>query len=682
MARKEELTDFYQEFTQGIRLTQTETGLQYEETLVNEISTFMLDAGEIDELVYDHFLSSDRKVRVDAWGGPLSDDGQLRLFSVVSSQSKDLQTLTKKEVESEFSRLAAFVEACRDEKFVAGFDKFREVGQLAKEIHSSWDEIQKIRFCLITDKKISQRLDGMPAKSIDGTEVSHSVWDIQRLADFVTSGKGREELSVQLKTDFGVEIPALRAAADFASYDAYLLVLPGDVLARIYDRFDTRLLESNVRVFLQAKGGVNKGIRDTIENFPEKFLAFNNGVTATASQIETCVVGGQTVIRSIDDLQIVNGGQTTASIHAAFRKKIDLSRVFVQMKLSVIGQVSDDDLVADISKFANSQNKVSEADFFSNHPYHKRMEKFSREIYAPTAAGSFVQTKWFYERARGQYLDMLARARSRTRAEAEYPKKQVFVKTDHAKFEMTFWGKPHLVSKGAQHNFRGFASEITKRWDSSDAQFDRLHYEACVARAILFRTGEKIVSDASWYDGGYRAQAVTYTWAKIAHDLAQDGLRLNFESIWQDQSLADVVAKQFNLTAQKVYAVLFEPVPGVSNIGELAKREDFWNKLKSREFNYESQFTKWCVSKTRTSRREKAVAQGTSDSVRYSMTSPSLCKELLEQCERDHIGLTPTERGILARMSTGPVLLTASQTRALKTMFSRIKDKIPSRLVF
>lgn len=679
MKNKGDLEEFFLNFNQSVRLNQEVTGLQFEEQLFNEFSEYMFDAGEIDDMQYDHFQSANGRLRIDGWGGPISEDGQIKIFIVVTDQSNELETLGKKEIETEFGRLRNFVESCRKDQFIANFDRIREVGQFARGVNKSWNEISKIRLCIITDKKVSQRVDGLSATSIDGVDVVHSIWDIQRLADISTSGKGREEISIKLEEDFGASLPALRAAHELTDYAAYLLVLPGTTLARIFDRFDTRLLESNVRVFLQARGGVNKGIRDTIDKFPDKFLAFNNGITATASRIETEQIDGQVFIKTIEDLQIVNGGQTTASIHSAFRKKTDLSKIFVQMKLSVIGEVADEDLVSQISRYANSQNKVSDADFFSNHPYHKRFENFSRENFAPSRDGMFVRSKWFYERARGQYLDMLGRAKSKTRAESEYPKKQVLTKTDHAKYEMTFGGHPYLVSKGAQHNFKGFAAMVATKWSAADSDFDKPYFESALARAILFREGEKLVSDALWYDGGYRAQAVAYTWSKIAFDLEEMGKRIDFDRVWQDQAVSDLIRKQFLDVGESVYKFLFKPVAGVSNIGELTKKAEFWESLKNQSFVYNSEFLKGCVGKTHKTSRERRQAQVASDSIRMSMEPKQTWSDLVQFCDDEAIGITPMERGIIATLISGKPISDA-QAKVLKRMFIRVGDKLPDRM--
>ena len=147
------------------------------------------------------------------------------------------------------------------------------------------------------------------------------------------------------------------------------------------------------------------------------FFAYNNGLSATAEDVELRHREGIVEISALKNLQIVNGGQTTASIHSAYRKKLDLSDVFVQVKLSIVEPADVAEIVPLISEFANTQNRVSAADFFSNHPFHVRIEQISRRILAPSADGSFTQSKWFYERARGQYRGS-SKEHDRSRAKA------------------------------------------------------------------------------------------------------------------------------------------------------------------------------------------------------------------------------------------------------------------------
>ena len=241
---------------------------------------------------------------------------------------------------------------------------------------------------------------------------------------------------------------------------------------------------------------MNKGIRQTLEGDPAMFFAYNNGLTATAEAVTTESRDGQIVLTRLRNLQIVNGGQTTASIYAARRAKVDLSRVFVQMKLSIVDQARAGDVVPRISEYANSQNRVNAADFFANHPFHVRIEGFSRRMFAPSPDGTFRETKWFYERTRGQHADAraLLTPAQRKKFDLENPRAQVFSKTDLAKYHNAWGGKLDKVSLGAQKNFADFAQAIGAAWKKDEDAFNEGWFREAVAKAILFRAAEKVVS--------------------------------------------------------------------------------------------------------------------------------------------------------------------------------------------
>ena len=226
------------------------------------------------------------------------------------------------------------------------------------------------------------------------------------------AAKTEKTIEIDFQEKYNLTVPCIENSAS-EKYSVYLAIISGELLAALYDEYRDRLLEKNVRSFLQVKGAVNKGIRDTLRDEPEMFLAYNNGISVTAEGVEIVRdENGKPSIKKIRDMQIVNGGQTTASIFNAKRdKKIDadLSKVFVQMKISVISSPENmDEIVPRISAFANTQNKVQIADFSANDPYHRRIEELSRTVWAP-AQGGLLPQNWFYERARGQYADMLTR---------------------------------------------------------------------------------------------------------------------------------------------------------------------------------------------------------------------------------------------------------------------------------
>ena len=296
-----------------------------------------------------------------------------------------------------------------------------------------------------------------------------------------------------------------------------------------------------MRSFLGKTGKVNRAIRETIIKKPEMFFAFNNGIAATALSVE--VKAGPEGLRLLaaKDLQIVNGGQTTASLAFTRRKDgVDLSHIFVQMKLSVVDAEKSGELIPKISEFANKQNKVSDSESFSNHEFHRKLEEVSRRIKAPAKLGSQRQTSWFYERVKGQYRIESAKMSpaEKIRFEADNPRRQVITKTDLAKVENSWQQLPHEVSKGAQKNFDVFSKYVVSEWQRNSPQFNDEYFRTIVAHAIVFRELEQLIpAQSDWYDGGYRANVVTFSIAKLVQIINEQGggKALNTQAIWKAQ---------------------------------------------------------------------------------------------------------------------------------------------------
>jgi hypothetical protein len=481
-----------------------------------------------------------------------------------------------------FRRATNFLQKTLDPSFRNGLEETAPAFGLADLIAKRWSSLSKVRIFLISNRVLSARVDGREAGEVEGVQVSYSVWDLSRLHRFAAAGHGREDIEIDLEADFGGPLAALPAHLTEAGYEAYLIVIPGRQLAAIYDRWGARLLEQNVRVFLQARGNVNKGIRNTIETAPGMFFAYNNGITATAESILFRPADGGITITRFRNLQIVNGGQTTASIHAASRKKdIDLSKVFVQMKLSIVDSAQALEVVPKISEYANSQNRVNAADFFANHPFHVRMEEFSRRILAPSPDGTFRESKWFYERARGQYQDARAylTGAQRRKFDLEFPKREVFSKTDLAKFLNLFAGHPDIVSKGAQKNFAAFAGAIGKEWTKSPDGFNETFYRQAVAKAIIFRAAEKLVTEQAWYEGGYRANVVAYAIAKLAYDAQEQNQAVDLDRVWKQQGISAALEEALQVASKAVHDVIVDPPAGLRNVTEWAKQQACWGRV-------------------------------------------------------------------------------------------------------
>lgn len=579
-----DLDEFHQEFFQDVLMMADAEGRYSEDAFFEIFCEQIVDSGELETADRAQYLSH-RGIRVDGYGGdPLESEGVLSLIICDFQQTTEVATLTRSKIDTIFNRLTAFVEKTFDERFREGLEETSAAFGLADLISKRWPSITKIRMLMISNRILSSLVDGRDAAEIRGVPVAYSVWDLSRLQKFATSGAEREEIEIDLVRDFGRAIPAIPAHLPNTDYEAYLAIVPGEQLAAIYDRWGVRLLEQNVRVFLQARTKVNKGMRNTLENDSEMFFAYNNGITATAESVRTRVTDNGIELTQLKNLQIVNGGQTTASIYAASLKKgVDISNVFVQMKLSIIDSEQATVIVPKISEYANTQNKVNAADFFSNHPYHVRMEHFSRRVYAPSPDGTFRESKWFYERARGQYLDARAnRTESdRKKYDLEYPKHQKFAKTDLAKYLNVWRDRPHTVSKGAQKNFADFANYVGATWDRNSNDFNELHYKHAIAKAIIFKEVEKLVSTQAWYQGGYRANIVAYTISKLAHDIEGVGSELDFGKIWRLQGLTANLVGALEIGAKTVHDVIVSPPQSVRNVTEWAKQELCWTKVKA-----------------------------------------------------------------------------------------------------
>ena len=452
--------------------------------------------------------------------------------------------------------------------------------------------IRKFRIYLLTDGIVTDNAKRARFPDIEGKPVELYVYDIHNIYLLSIADEGRGTLQIDF-TKYSPWKVHCQAAGESCEpnkfrYESYMGVVPGVVLADIYDEYGARLLEGNVRSFLSTKGAVNKKIRETILRFPEQFFAFNNGVSVTASNVRFDDNGN---LIYAEEFQIINGGQTTASIsNARFCDRADLSKINVLMKLTVTkdGMYEDDkqDLLRTISRSSNQQNKVSDADFFSTHPFHVQIEKIAEMTPAPAVSATQLRTYWFYERARGQYTQRQMKL-SRAQKEAfkkEYPPKQKITKTDLAKYRYSWDEKPYLVSKGAQSNFQVFAKEVTDIWEKGEnerSKYNIQYFRDTVSLAIMYKTVEDIVSDQDWYTGSFRANIVTYSIAMFHHLIVKQYVNkvLDLDCIWRIQELPPVLVKIFKKITKKVYEEIVNERSGVTNYTQRCKQKTFWENM-------------------------------------------------------------------------------------------------------
>ena len=425
---------------------------------------------------------------------------------------------------------------------------------------------------------------------IADTEVNIHTWDISRLFKIIESNSVHEPIEIEFEkfNENGKGLQCLLVPNIDEMYECYLAIVPGETLAKLYKEYSNELLESNVRAFLGQAGKFNKGIMKTIREKPQMFLPYNNGITATAESVETKVTDNQIVITKLNDFQIVNGGQTTASLYHTKKKfkDTDLSKIFVQMKLTVIKDKEQKNIeVPNISRFANSQNKVSELDLSSNNPYFVQVESLSRKKYVVNPENKNQSILWFFERANGQYRESLNKLKDKQQKifKEQNPSALKFVKSDIAKFINGWELEPHYISQGSQKNFIHYTKKITDLVAKNKLPGENF-YRKLIANAILFKNvdqlfGRKGINAIG--DTSLKALTVAYT-ISYFHYLTNN--RIDLWKIYEEQKIDDFLKDHLSKLLSFVYNHIVTEASG-SLISEYAKRQTSWDKLKNLKYS-------------------------------------------------------------------------------------------------
>jgi hypothetical protein len=515
---------------------------------------------------FDAEGSGNTSIKVNGYSIP---DEEMRLDLVISAYFVDPspRRVAGADTDRYFNQALRYFRAA-----VSGHHEQLEPGSgrysMAREIFARKEEFDRVQIVLITNGLVVQRKERERKPAIDKWRMSYDVWDVERLRRFRSSGATHEPVTVDL-TDFG-GIPCSVVSDKALGYETCVAILPGTVLHDWYDEFGAQLLELNVRSYLQARGKVNKGILETIIKEPQRFLSYNNGITIVAESLGLNEAGDR--ISSIRGIQIVNGGQTTASIHRAKKEnKADLSHVFVQAKLTVVPSDQFESVVPEISRYSNTQNKVSEVDLGANHAFHVGIERAARATWAPGE-----QSMWFYERARGGYQTERTRAgntsAARARFDTKYPVSQRISKEELGRYWNAWGGFPHFVSKGGQKNFTRFMETIPrveKGWLPSRAE-----YESIIGKAIFFRAAQRIAKEIDV--PAYRINVVTYTVALIVEKTAS---RIDLLDIWARQEIPSELEALIRDWLPKVGRLLLSAA-GERNPTDWFKLESCWKQLR------------------------------------------------------------------------------------------------------
>ncbi|MFR4263677.1 AIPR family protein [Faecalibacterium prausnitzii] len=581
----DKILEFYKEFQDEVLTYVKENSPISTNTAFKTLFlSYLTEAGEtlVSDCMLVDFKKDSENMKLDGYA--FSEYFRSLTLLVSKYQAKpNPEKIKKTEIDKLRKKVLKFYKTCGTNDFEA-LEESSDGYQAYKFIKGHKADIETVNIILLTnDETIRYIPDDVHYGKIT---VRFDVWDIERLYQSVLGGTAVErQLVIKLKKKYGGSLPLIKVKGDNEIYDCYIGVISGELLARIYETEGQDLIQKNVRSFLQAIGKVNKGIKVSLANEPQMFMAYNNGISTIAESIaidESRSNGDIVNITEITGWQIVNGGQTTASIYNAYKAKLPLEQVNVQIKLSVIKQKDRaEEIIHNISKYANSQNKINMSDFNANDAYHVKMERLSRATPIPVAKGKSTDY-WFYERARGQYLVELNRqptAAAKKEFKSRCPKNRCISKTVAAKCVMTYRGYPDIVSKGLETSFIYFSDMVSK---GEVPEPSEQSYIEMIAKVILFNSCDEIIKNLKF--GGFKAQQDYYTVAlfgKYYSDL------FNPLEIWNRQSINAETAKTIEELAYFVWNHFQNPtVPGV-NIGQWCKKEECWELLQAR---YENEY--------------------------------------------------------------------------------------------
>ena len=657
------------------------------------VTDILISGEEFDDFVECYYEGVTRRkanMRIDGYAMD-ETDGSCCIFIADYHGPYEEDAVRAEDINVLFKKIRFFVEEAIKYELYQELEESTEAYEFARTLYYEIDKITKFRFYLLTDAYNKQRKKNIKDAEVSGKIVELNVWDVTRIFDVVNSKTQKESVEIKL-SDYDYDgIPCVKAVeyenviADIEvvpkydeddeeeddkpenviTYASYLAVVPGQILNDLYLEYGSRLLEGNVRSFLSVRGKVNKSIQNTIKNYPEMFFAYNNGIAATASEIDTEMTTEGLRITRIKDLQIVNGGQTTASIAntilgARKDENIDISRLYVPMKISVLEHSMSERIIPKISEYSNSQNKVDASDFFSNHPFHIRIEDYSRKTPAPAVNGNQFQQYWYYERTRGQYnqgkMKFKPKSSQMKQYETRYPESQVIKMVDLAKYMEIYNGAPDIVSKGKQAIVKVFAEETKKQWAKSDADFNNYYFKRVVALAILFKSTDDIIKQSEWYKAkhSYKANVIAYSMSILFHHIrtAAKGYELDFTQIWNQQRISSELAVQMRILCNEVYEFITRSDRLTENVTQWCKQAKCWERAQNNNWTFNASFQKTLVSKETINTEEKEAKEERKvanevDALKFIITAGSeYWKNVLEWSDSRRL-LSDMEKSIL-----------------------------------
>lgn len=174
-------------------------------------------------------------------------------------------------------------------------------------------------------------------------------------------------------------------------FEAHVFTVKPSLIYSLVNKYGVSLFDKNIRNPL-IESSINNEIKSSLINNPSYFWYYNNGITAITRSIPS--ISNIAESFQIIGLQIINGAQTAYSIFKAYEEASETEREIIDTEAKVTFRLLKSggrDFDIKVTKFTNSQNPVSERDFWSNDPIQSKIQNY------------FFETNIWYEKRDGEF---------------------------------------------------------------------------------------------------------------------------------------------------------------------------------------------------------------------------------------------------------------------------------------
>ena len=575
----------------------------------------------LEKVYFEMTGARQKKIQIDGWGYDAADSSFI-LFCSKFDGFCMTPTLTNTEIDKYARYMEAFIENSLS-KYIIENGEFSSTGvSVARQLLEYYvaGKIVKFKLVLLANIPLSKAVKKVEREKIDGKDVIFDVWNLERTYQSDAYSQQKEDITIDVTEYVKDGLKCIKAFEEQNDeYTAYLCIIPGQMLYDLYAKYGSDLLEGNVRNFLSFSGNVNKGIKNTVESQPSYFFTYNNGIATTAKSIE---LNSSENITKITNLQIINGGQTTASIFfTKFNDKnnlVDLSKIYVAMKLTVVNKDDKyENIIEKISRYSNTQNKVDPSDFFANSIFHRQFKELSDRIYTPISNGNLRATRWFYERTKGSYKQaqmILSNKTKRDKFKEDWPTDQKLTKTDLAKYYLIFKKQPHIVCKGGQYAMKEFAKVYEKELKNKVTE---KFFKDCISLAIIYIRTDKLLPKQPWYVPGQKAYTIVYAMSKL-FDMIDSKFNgkyvMNLARVWNNQNMYPELESLILDLAHKMQDIMLNPNRHFQNVIEWGRKQTSWEDIQKIKMDLPTEFVSTLIDGDENKDLERSSIKDTKNS--------------------------------------------------------------------